>query len=79
MIVGSATPPVEEVVTDGVNGHLVDFFDADALAQKIATILADPKAQEPIRTAARQHIIDTYDLKKVCLPQLMKFVETAGT
>lgn len=78
VVVGSATPPVEEVITDGENGHLVDFFDHDALAGKLAEVLATPEAQEPIRRAARQHIVETYDLKTVCLPQLMRFVESAG-
>ena len=78
VVIGSATPPVEEVITDSENGHLVDFFDADALATKICDVVANPDAQQKIRTAARQHIIDTYDLKTICLPKLMHFVETAG-
>ena len=63
VVVGSNTPPVAEVIEDGVTGHLVDFFDVDGWADKLAEVLADPEAQEPIRKAARQHIIDTYDLK----------------
>jgi glycosyltransferase involved in cell wall biosynthesis len=70
---------VAEVITDGVNGHLVDFFDVEAWADKLITLMADPEAQRPIRKAARQHIIDTYDLQTVCLPKLMDFVQTAGT
>ena len=77
-VVGSDTPPVAEVITDGVTGHLVDFFDPDAWADKLTEVLADPAAQTGIRQAARQHIIDTYDLKTVCLPKLLNFVETAG-
>jgi glycosyltransferase involved in cell wall biosynthesis len=79
VVVGSDTPPVAEVITDGVNGHLVDFFDVEAWADKLITLMADPEAQRPIRKAARQHIIDTYDLQTVCLPKLMDFVQTAGT
>ena len=79
LVVGSDTPPVAEVITDGVNGHLVDFFDVEAWVAKLTEVLADPAAQADIRRAARQHIIDTYDLKSVCLPRLMQFVETAGT
>ena len=79
LVVGSDTPPVAEAIEDGVTGHLVDFFDVDAWADKLIEVLSDPAAQEPIRDAARQHIIDTYDLKSVCLPKLMDFVETAGT
>ncbi|KMW59838.1 putative glycosyltransferase [Candidatus Rhodobacter oscarellae] len=78
VVVGSATAPVQEVIQDRVNGHLVDFFDHEALADRLAEICANPDAQQGIRAQARQHIIDTYDLRRVCLPQLMDFVETAG-
>lgn len=78
VVVGSDTPPVAEAITDGVNGHLVDFFDVDAWADKLTEVLADPDAQTGVRQAARQHVVDTYDLQKVCLPKLLNFVETAG-
>ena len=78
-IVGSATPPVQEVLTDGVTGRLVDFFDVEGWADALIEGLADPASQGPIRAAARQHIVDRYDLQSVCLPELIDFVETAGT
>ena len=62
LLVGSRTPPVEEVIEDGVNGHLVDFFDAPALAQRLAGILADPQAHAGLRTAARETIRARYEL-----------------
>ncbi len=77
VVVGSDTPPVAEVIEDGVNGHLVDFFDVGAWADKLEEVLADPGGQARIREVARQHIIDTYDLKSVCLPKLMDFVLSA--
>ena len=76
VVVGSDTPPVAEAITDGTTGHLVDFFDVDGWADKLIDVLSDPEAQAPIRGAARQHIIETYDLKTVCLPKLLDFVET---
>jgi len=75
VVVGSDTPPVAEAIADGITGHLVDFFDTEAWADKLTEVLSDPAAQVPIRTAARQNIIDTYDLQTICLPQLMGFVE----
>ena len=77
-VVGSDTPPVAEVIRDGVTGHLVDFFDIDAWSDRLIEVLSDPDAQVPIRASARQHIIDTYDLKTVCLPKLMEFVTGKG-
>jgi len=77
-VIGSATPPVEEVIEDGVTGRLVPFFDVDRLAEAVIDALADPAAQAPIRAAARRHIVERYDLRTVCLPQLTEFVETAG-
>jgi len=79
LVVGSDTKPVAEAITDGVTGHLVDFFDVNAWSDKLIEVLSNPQAQMPIRAAARQHVIDTYDLQTQCLPKLMKFVETAGT
>jgi len=77
VVVGSDTPPVAEAIRDGVTGHLVNFFDVGAWSDKLIEVLGDPTAQMPLRAAARQHIIDTYDLQTVCLPRLMKFVEGA--
>ncbi len=78
LVVGSRTPPVEEAIEDGVTGHLVDFFDVDAWAEKLIEVLRDPAAQAPLRAAARAHVAGRYDLREVCLPQLMAFAERAG-
>jgi len=77
-IVASATPPVEEVLTDGATGRLVDFFDVAGWAAALVEELADPQAAAPRRQAARAQVVRKYDLKSVCLPQLVDFVEGAG-
>jgi glycosyltransferase involved in cell wall biosynthesis len=77
LIVGSRTPPVEEVIEDGVNGRLVDFFDVEGWSAALIEALAEPKRCLPLRQAARQTIIDRYDLKSRCLPRMIEFVETA--
>ena len=77
-VIGSDTPPVREVIEDGVTGRLVDFFDADAWSEALTAALADPEGHAPLRAAARAHIVERYDLARVCLPRLMEFVETAG-
>ena len=39
VVIGSNTAPVREVIVDGVNGLLVDFFDAEAIAGKVCRVL----------------------------------------
>ena len=75
VVIGSATPPVQDVILDGVNGHLVDFFDAEALARRIAAVLADPASQQPLRAEARRHVVERFDLQTVCLPQQLALVD----
>ena len=67
-IVASRTPPVEEVVRDGDNGRLVDFFDSAALADCVGDMLLHPERQDALRTAARRTVVERYDLAKRCLP-----------
>ncbi|MBK5932634.1 glycosyltransferase involved in cell wall biosynthesis [Rhodovulum imhoffii] len=78
-VVGSRTGPVEEVIEDGSNGRLVDFFDVDGWAQALISGLENPHQTRPLRQAARRTILNAYDLKSKCLPRLIDFVETAGT
>ncbi len=74
-VVASATPPVQDVIRHGENGLLVDFFDGDALATTVAGVLTDPATHRPLGTAARQSVIDRFDLHSVCLPQLLQLVD----
>jgi len=75
VVIGSATPPVQEVIRHGENGLLVDFFDGDALAQRIAAVLADPAAHRPLGELARAEVVANYDLQSVCLPQQFALVD----
>ena len=75
LVVGSRTPPVEEVITDGLNGRLVDFFDVAGWSDALARALADPDGVLPLRQAARDTIVADYDLRSVCLPKQIGFVE----
>ncbi|MFM2159297.1 MAG: hypothetical protein RLZZ124_1771 [Cyanobacteriota bacterium] len=75
VVIGSATPPVQEVIRHGENGLLVDFFDGDALAERIAAVLADPAAHRPLGEAARRDAVAGYDLTTVCLPRQMELVD----
>jgi glycosyltransferase involved in cell wall biosynthesis len=74
LVVGSRTPPVSEVIEDGVNGRLVGFFDVPGWSRALIAALADPRADDGLRLAARQTIRDRYDLKSRCLPAMLRFV-----
>ncbi len=75
LVVGSRTAPVEELIEDRVDGRLVDFFDRDGIAETLIDSLANPDAYAPLRAAARAKILRDYDLKRMCLPRLIRFVE----
>lgn len=78
LVIGSATGPVQEVIRDGVNGRLVDFFDVQGWADTIIRSLANPAADDALRVAARATILERYDLFNHCLPRLIDFVEQTG-
>ena len=67
LVVGSRTPPVEDVIEDGRNGVLRGFFDLDGLVRAVADVLAQPAAWHPLRERARATIRSRYDLRRVCL------------
>jgi glycosyltransferase involved in cell wall biosynthesis len=71
LIVGSATPPVLEVLRDGENGFTVDFFATRALANRIEAALEQPARMQTIREAARATAIEKFDLERVLLPRWM--------
>jgi glycosyltransferase involved in cell wall biosynthesis len=75
LVIGSATPPVQEVIQHGVNGLLVPFFDTAALAETVVDALANPDRYEPIRKAARRTLLERYDLQSICLPQQIKLFD----
>jgi len=74
LVVGSRTPPVEEVIRDGENGLLVDFFSPEAIASRVDFALSHPDA-EAVRQRARQTIVERYDLRRVCLPAQLEMVK----
>jgi len=75
LIVASKTAPVEEVIEHGRNGLLVDFFDPQALAATVADALERRASLQHLRDAARQTILERYDMHRHCMPALLRFVE----
>lgn len=68
LVIASDTAPVREVVRDGVNGIVRDFFDADALATELITACRSPERFRPLRQAARRTVVERYDRRRHCLP-----------
>ena len=65
LVLGSKTPPVEEVIEDGVNGLLVDFFAIDRIVERIEEVLDHPDKMASLRVKARETIQERYDLSKL--------------
>jgi glycosyltransferase involved in cell wall biosynthesis len=69
---------VQEVVEDGVNGLLVDFFSPDAVAAAVVRALSDPAAAAPLRAAARRTVQERYDLRDICLPRQIALTDAVA-
>ena len=74
LVIGSKTPPVQEVIEHDANGLLCDFFDARGIADTIVAALAHPDHFRRLRRAARETVVTKYDLHRVCLPTWMELV-----
>jgi len=73
-IVASATPPVEEVMTDGETGRLFPFFDEKALVERVRATLEERDHSEAMAREARRRARETYDFKTVSLPRWREFL-----
>lgn len=69
LVIGSATPPVLEVIEDGVNGLTVDFFSPGQIAERVDEVFASADRRQDLRDAARQTAIEYFDLKTQALPR----------
>lgn len=77
-VVGSATPPVQEVIADGRNGWLVDFFDPVAIAGRVAEALSCRREVDELRRNARETVVERYALS-TCLARQRALIEEAVT
>ncbi len=75
LVLTSATPPVEEVITEGENGLLFPFHSPRMLAARAIEALANPSGYDELRKAARQTIIERYDFETVSLPAYKRLIE----
>ncbi len=75
VVVASGTPPVREVIEHGKTGLLFDFFDVAALSRQVIGVLENPEGFAHLGATARQRVIERYDLKTRCLPELLKLID----
>lgn len=71
-------PPVAEFIQHQQNGVLVDFFDVAALVDAVQEGLSAGDAGQALRLAARQTILEHYDLQSICLPRQIELLEKFG-
>ena len=74
-IVASDTQPLREAIRHDDTGRLVDFFDVPGLANEVCALLDDPVARQRLGANARAFAQATYDLKTVCLPRQLQWVQ----
>jgi glycosyltransferase involved in cell wall biosynthesis len=77
VVVASRTPPVTEVIQDQENGLLFDFFDRRGLSDQVVRAVGRRRIAKRISTAARETVCARYDLRKVSLPEQLKFLRQA--
>lgn len=75
-VVASNTAPLKEVIDDDKTGCLVDFFDYSAIGSKVIELLNNPDKRAKLSRNARKFVIENFDLKTVCLPKQIQWVES---
>ena len=74
LIVASNTAAVTEVIEDGVNGLLVDFFSPKEICSRVEEALNNPEKMSLIRETARETILEKYDLAQL-LPKHLEWIQ----
>jgi glycosyltransferase involved in cell wall biosynthesis len=69
LVVGSATPPVLEVLRDRENGLAVNFFAIHEICDRVEEALDYPGRMRQMRKAARATVVRDFDVHKVALPR----------
>jgi glycosyltransferase involved in cell wall biosynthesis len=76
VVLASDTSPVKEMIRDGENGLLANFFSPEDFADKACAVLADPDAYRHLGRAAEKMVEEQYSLNAL-LPQMLKLYEDA--
>uniref|UniRef100_Q3ATF5 Glycosyl transferase n=1 Tax=Chlorobium chlorochromatii (strain CaD3) TaxID=340177 RepID=Q3ATF5_CHLCH len=75
-IVASNTKPLLEAIHHNETGQLVDFFDEKGLVENICELLDNTNERARLGANARRFAQATYDLRTICLPQQLAWVES---
>jgi glycosyltransferase involved in cell wall biosynthesis len=76
LVIGSATPPVLEVLRHRENGLTVDFFGIAAICDRVEEVLDHTDRMQGLRDAARATMIERFDTRTVTLPGWDKLLKT---
>jgi glycosyltransferase involved in cell wall biosynthesis len=73
-IVASDTAPVREVIKVGQTGLLANFFSPEDIVNQTIRLLENQTLRDSLGQQARAFAVEHYDLKSVCLPQLISII-----
>jgi glycosyltransferase involved in cell wall biosynthesis len=79
LVIGSKTPPVEEMITHEENGLLVDFFSTQQLVEAVQRACEHPASMQAMREQARRTVVERYDLNTICLPEQRRLIESRAS
>lgn len=77
-IVASDTQPLREAIRHDDTGLLVDFFSPSQLTESVCALLDDAPRRARLGERARAFARAHYDLKSICLPRQIEWVEAVG-
>ncbi len=64
-VVATRVGGVPDVVTDGVDGFLVEHGDVEALAERLARLAADPELRRAMGEAGRERVLQRYAVSRL--------------
>ena len=76
LVLGSANLPVLEVLTDGETGLAVDMFSPQDICDRIDQVFEHPDRMQGIRDAARDAVVQDYDLNRRMLPRWLRLLDS---
>ena len=70
LVISSDTEPVREVITDGENGLLVDFFSPQQIADRVDEVFSHPERMKIIKENARKTVQENYNIQNLLSEQI---------